>query len=419
MPNIVLFVIYFTLLLLIINYIVKKKVSDLSFWQIGAIFSFKVLLGCLYGYIFLKYYGGDDTWNFFNDSLGEYQKLIQHPGIFFNELLPGQGVMQAGSFVQGLNIYLPAIEYRLTIKMLAVFNIFSRGNYYIDVLFFESVVCWGPFLLFKLLSSHFPNKKNALSIAVFFIPSITFWISGIRAEGLLLLFMSLVLFYSNKQMDRKKFMNVLYIISGFVGIFIFRLEFLLVFLIAFFCWLVARKKTHYAIYIFLLVYIGCLCIFFLSLFASPQKNPANLIIKRQYEFFALHGKTRFKLDSLQPTAGSFIKIFPQALTNTFARPFIWEAKGSLQWVNALGILGDFALLLLVFVRPEKNIRTLLTQPLLLLFIFYGVSEIILIGYISPFPGAIVRYKSIPLLFLIIVAVILIDWKKPLINYNKK
>src|SRR5689334_3275123 len=51
-------------------------------------FGFAVLMGCLYGYIFRRYFGGDDTWMFNNQSLDEYQKLVHHPGQFLKDLLP-------------------------------------------------------------------------------------------------------------------------------------------------------------------------------------------------------------------------------------------------------------------------------------------------------------------------------------------
>ena len=129
-----LFALYFALFLYILHQIVKRKISNFSFLETAAIFSFKILLGCLYGYIFLKYYNGDDTWNFFNDSLGEYNKLINHPGQFIKDFLPYASFSQAHSFGEGIGFYLRDLEYWIMVKLLAVFNIFSRGNYYIDVL---------------------------------------------------------------------------------------------------------------------------------------------------------------------------------------------------------------------------------------------------------------------------------------------
>ena len=46
-------------------------------------------MGCLYGWVFYHYYGGDDTWNFFDESKEQTDMLLTHPAQFFQEFLPG------------------------------------------------------------------------------------------------------------------------------------------------------------------------------------------------------------------------------------------------------------------------------------------------------------------------------------------
>jgi hypothetical protein len=50
-------------------------------------------------------------------------------------------------------------------------------------------------------------------------------------------------------------------------------------------------------------------------------------------------------------------------------------------------------------------------------LFYGCTQIILIGYVVPFPGALVRYKSIPEVFLLLSFALLLDEKR-LLNRAK-
>ncbi|HTQ28494.1 MAG TPA: hypothetical protein VMI35_10210, partial [Puia sp.] len=50
--------------------------------------------------------------------------------------------------------------------------------------------------------------------------------------------------------------------------------------------------------------------------------------------------------------------------------------------------------------PFQNRKWVVGHPLMLCFLFYGISQILLIGFIVPFPGAIVRYKAIPELFIV-------------------
>lgn len=122
-----LFVFYFVVLLLLANAIVKTQ-PGIGFATVTAMFSFKVLLGCLYGYVFLHYYGGDDTWTFFQDSLTEYQKMLHHPAQFFKDISPVDDFKQTRNFIQFVKQYLYDSEYWGMRKLLAVFNIFSRGE---------------------------------------------------------------------------------------------------------------------------------------------------------------------------------------------------------------------------------------------------------------------------------------------------
>jgi len=101
MASAALFTFYFIVLLFIVFRTVRKKIYPFSFGEVTAIFSFRILLGCIYGYIFLKYYHGDDTWNFFNDSLLEHDKLINHPNVFLHDFLPNEAVKSARSFGEG------------------------------------------------------------------------------------------------------------------------------------------------------------------------------------------------------------------------------------------------------------------------------------------------------------------------------
>src|SRR5690348_3291116 len=82
-------------------------------------FGFAVLMGCLYGYIFRRYFGGDDTWMFNNQSQDEYQKLVHQPVQFFKDLLPIGAIRGGHGFGQTAEFYIMDLEYWLLPKMLA------------------------------------------------------------------------------------------------------------------------------------------------------------------------------------------------------------------------------------------------------------------------------------------------------------
>ncbi|MBS1934524.1 MAG: hypothetical protein JST96_11035 [Bacteroidetes bacterium] len=410
MLSILLFVFYvFVLTAILVRCVKVKQIAIKSSILISA-FLFKVLLGCIYGYIFLKYYGGDDTWVYHKASLKEYQLLIHNPAAFFKDFLPFSAIAGSHNFWESVKFYISDLEYCFTEKPLAFFNIFSRGNYYINVAFFDFFIFFGPLILFKLLHSLFPTKKNVLILIIFFLPTTSFWLSGIRTEGLLLLSIAVAIYFFYKWAHTKKIIFSLLSILGLMGMLILRAEFLFAFLPAFVAYSFCTPQKQKSLYVFLFSNFLSALIFFGSLLISSENNFPKIVADRQHNFFLLHGNTVLKLDTLQPTLTSFIKILPQAMSNTFFHPLLWQAKGALQILSALDVLAFWILILLAIFQRIKDWKQYLLHPLILLFIFYGVIQTILIGYIVPFPGAIVRYKIIPELLLVLAMALIVDWK---------
>jgi len=410
------FAIYFLIFLFLFYFLGRKIIPWLSPLQTSAIFIVKVILGCLYGYIFLHTYGGDDTWNFFHDSLPEKQKLFHHPLEFISDFLPRAAFAEAHSWTQGISFYLRNLEYWIMVKSLAIFNILTFDNYYADVVFFEFMTIWGPLLLLKLIDSYFPQKRNFIIIAIFFIPSIGFWLSGIRAEAMIFLAMAIILFHTRNYCDKKKWPSLIWIVLSFLGFVIFRVQYLAVFLPAYVCWLITLNTKRRTGRVYHWVYGLGILVFVLGLWISPGRNLASPMVLVQENFMALHGNTRLPLDSLKATVPGFVDVFPQAFANGFLRPWIGEARGTLQILSSLEIMAGWVLCLLLLIAPSKDRPLVLIHPLIQLFIYYGLTQILLIGFLVPFPGAIVRYKSIPELLLILSIGLSIDWTR---LYNRK
>jgi hypothetical protein len=248
-----------------------------------------------------------------------------------------------------------------------------------------------------MLIRRFPAKAGMYFLLVFFIPSISFWCSGIRSEALILLFITLAIYNGNEYVQNPNGKSAAGIGLAFAGFLLFRFQYLVFFLPAFLAYLISVRKNRSGPVYFNRVYAAVLLIFIGSLFLPPAYQLSRPMIHSQQSFFELHGNTRYALDSLQPGPLSFFKILPQAIANSSFRPYPWEGKGLLQSLSSIESIFLFAgFLFFILSFPAKNKGK---GPLLWFFIYYGVSQIIAIGYSVPFPGAIVRYRSIPLLFI--------------------
>ena len=400
--------IYTIIFISLIHRLIRNK-GLLALSELSLAFLFKVGLGCLYGYIYQRYYNGDDTWNFHIYSLQDLHKLKHEPLHYFTELLPAESFAWAGgTFWQGLSAWLHTLENDSIIKLLSIADIFSGGNYYINVVFFNFILFWGPYWLFSLLVNEFPDKRKPLLWLIFFFPPLVFWLSGIRGDGLVLFFLALLLVHFRRWLYEHKKWSVGYCMIGIVGIVIFRSQVLVLLMPALLAWFISVKCNRKPVPTFLWTYGLSGLLFFASAWVSPSKNLPGLIVERQQAFLKLQG-TRFSLDSLQPTATSFVRVLPQALSHTFIRPTIWEAKGALQIMTAVEIIFFWLLVLLAIIKRDIHVKQTLYKPLILFCMAVSLTLYIFIGYVIPFPGAIVRYKAIPELLLLCVAVTCTNW----------
>jgi hypothetical protein len=276
---------------------------------------------------------------------------------------------------------------------------------------------WGHYWLFSLYVKEFPEKRKPLLLLIFFFPPLVFWLSGIRADGLILFFLALLLVQFHRWLYDHKKRSLVYCMLAGAGIIIFRSQVILLVIPALTAWYISVKFNRKPVSTFIWVFgIGGL-LFFATAWVSPAKNLPGVIVNRQQAFMALQG-TRFPLDSLQPSVTGFARVLPQALSHTFVRPYIWEAKGALQLMTAVEIIVCWLLVITAIIKKEIHWKKTLTSPLLLFSMSFGITLYIFIGFTIPFPGAIVRYKAIPELLLLTIPIICTDWRS-LLKINKK
>jgi hypothetical protein len=389
----------------------KNDANTLTTTQITIAFLFKVVMGCAYGYIFLVNYDGDDTWFLHEYSLGQQDLLINDPWWFLAEMNPVDAFTRADGFSQNFYYYLAYLEAWLLGKPFAFLNFLSGGNYYINIVFFNIPVFIGQYWLYKLLKDRFSVATLPLFIAVFLVPPIAFWLSGLRADGILFFLIMLAGKVFIELQTRVTAKRIAIFLLALTGIAIFRSMMLFLLIPAFTAWHLSLKRSLEPIICFAGVYAVCILGFIGSTIVSPGRNAASVIVSRQEQFLALEGNTRFALDTLRPTAVSFIKVLPQAVNNTFLRPYPWEAKGALQYATVMEVLLFIVLLVVVVLRPVPGWRIILRNPFILTLLFTAFFLYLLTGYTVPFPGAIVRYKIIGEIFFLVVIVICTDWQR--------
>lgn len=396
--------------------IIEKDKFPLSYLQLSLALIIKISLACLYGYIFLRFYGGDDTWQMHMEGIEQGNLLKTNPALFFREFTPAAEIYTENK-LKFLHSYLQDLEFYIQAKTLAVFNLLTAGNYYLNAFLFSLIIFWGHYWLFSMMNDRFPGNKNLFYLVIFlFIPAV-FWISGIRSDSWLFFFTSLLLFSFNKSLRNSSLLTISGIVIGFAGMLIFRAPYAFLVLPALVAWTLSEKGNKRTSVAFIAVYGIALLLFFGSFYLSEKNAATNIIVNKQQAFFALEGNTRYSLDTLEANPLSFARILPQAVSNTILRPFPWEVKGAFQVLSVLENL-VFLIVILLFVINMIRQKILPPPPVFWALLIFAFSIYVLVGYIVPFPGAIVRYKAIPEMILLCLLVPHLPWIKNTLNWKK-
>jgi hypothetical protein len=265
----------------------------------------------------------------------------------------------------------------------------------------------------------FPGKKVQVVLATFLVPSFLYWCSGIHREGLIFLGISIVVYqvYFGSVENKFSIKRILYILLGLLLMTLLRNFLLVILLPALFVWLLCIRWPKHTAAIYCFSYLFFIIAFFNLRSIRPEMDFPQAVVNKQQEFLKLQGgASTIPITKLEPTAISFLKNTPQAISLAVIRPYPKDVRHLLSLAAAVEInllLALFIVYLLFGIKnnPKKNF--------IWFCIFFSFSLLLAIGFSQNNLGAIVRYRSIVFPFLIVPLVAGIDWNRFFQLFNGK
>lgn len=371
------------------------------------------MAGIFYGWIGI-YYGQFaymyDTWAYHYSSIDEYKLLFQNPSEYFSNLFHSGYEHKFGGFFAAENSWWNDLKSNMFIKFLSAVNVFSFGNYYVNVIFFSFITFTGPVAMYRVFSDVFPGKKVHVLLATFFIPSFAYWTSGIHKDGLVFMAISLIVYHVYFSLKERAFRisRILPLFISFIIIISFR-NFLLAILIpALVAWILSYKIQKRNAIVYISTYLVCGLLFFSLRYVFPAFDFPQAVVEKQKAFKTLQGNSGIDPPELKPSVGSFLVTTPHALASTTLRPH----PGDVKHILSMAAATETALLLLLFLLfllwRTNGVRSI---SLIWFCVFFSFSFLLSIGFTVNFLGAIVRYRSIVLPLLFVPVISLIDWSR--------
>jgi hypothetical protein len=382
------------------------KSDTLTKKYILSFFFIKIIAGFSYTYIFKNILNGQDIFAFFNDSQIAFSALKDNP-LYYFQLVFGKNDFdpiprQLFPYVDAMGFWFDQGNY-VMVRINALFHLFSFGFFGVHVVFISFLSLIGIYNIYRFFEPSFPGDKVLLITFLFFTPSIVFWYSGLHKEAVVVFALGLILnSYQHIIKDQFKLIWLLAIIIGTLLLLMVRFYVFAVFLpglVALF--LSYRLKSIPKFYLFFSTYLLFLIISFIIDAMFPQISPFNEIVHRQAHFLSIKGNTSYAIPILDGSIIGTLKHIPNALLNALIHPVPKDCWTS-SFLCFLAMIESYIILaLLIFSAFKMKWSRLKNDAVINYCLFSSISLLIIIGLIVNNAGALVRYKSVVLPFLMV------------------
>ncbi|MGG9961139.1 hypothetical protein [Ferruginibacter sp. SUN106] len=410
----ILFIVYLLIFCWLLTKVRFVKNSGLSNKYILLLFGAKIFAGLAIGWISIHIYStGNDYWDVNREGWSEYQLLWSDPKEYFSNLFTSNYQQGYGGLFDSFQSFWNDLRNNIIIKMLSVCDIFSRGNYYINSLFFNFVGFLGHVAFYKIFIQIYRKQQLAVIVCCFLLPSMLYFTSGVQKDNIVFTTLGFLLYavYQSLNKNRWTAKRLAIIFIAFIMLFLIRSYVLINLLPALTIWILVSKYKWPPLKSFIIGYIITGVLFFNVNAIVNSIDPLKTVTNKQAAFFTLPiAATQIKLDTLYPNFKSFAFNAPQAFNHLLLRPYPTElpAKSLLPINIELIIFQLCFILFLLFKRkaiPEEK------DAFIIFGIFFSMTMFLFIGYIMPNLGSIVRYRSVYLPFLMAPVICRINWEK--------
>ncbi len=372
------------------------------------------------GFIYQFYYGGGDTFTFYTHGASHiFDAFMQDIGVGF-KLLTSHGEFDPETYKYSAKIwtYRDASSF-FVVRIATLFGLISFNCYSAVALWFAFISFWGLWLMYQSFAKIYPELNTKLAIAIFFIPTVFFWGSGILKDTITLAATGFLVYaFIQVFFERRNIVlnTVLALLMAYV-VFSIKLYVLLsiapALIVWFFIYRVGRvRQIALRIIIAPVFILSGLAIAFILIREVGETSERYQLDKlaetaqvTAYDIRYWTGKdagSGYSLGELDGTYWSMFKLAPAAVNVALFRPYLWEVNNPLMLLSALEALG--LLLLLVYVLWKNKFRHILQSlksPIILFCLIFSIIFAFGVGISTYNFGTLSRYRIVMIPFFLI------------------
>ena len=406
--------IYLVMIFLLARVVAKKGLEKESCYKYFVTGLFAKIFGglgvCL---TYIYYYHGGDTIAYFHDVRLLSQLSYTSPANLFYVLKKSAMTSvewHSMNFFMHDEPYMSRDAYAwFVIKCTWFFGLPALGSFFATVVLINVVTFIPIWKFYKIFVKEFPNLEREFAIAVFFIPSVAFWGSGLLKDNLTFSAVCLYSYaiYNILILKRNYFIHSLQIIFSYYILTSVKPYIFFALLPGSFLWMASILMNQFSNRLIrrvtapvLLVVAGLTGYFALAKMGDKlgDFNLDNVMTKATATQQDLKQESymgnSFDIGDFDPTPISMLSKAHLAIIAALFRPFLWEARNPVMLVSGLEnfILLLFALYILFKVRVIYLFRLVLKHHLLLFSMVFSLFFAFGVGLSTSNFGSLVRYK---------------------------
>lgn len=372
----------------------------------------KIIGGLAVGFIYQFYYGGGDTFTYFNlGSKYIWEAFKDSPVLAVKLIFAGRDyVGDTFEYASKIYTYGDPSSY-FVVRVAGVLDILTFHTYSATAVLFASISFSGLWALYHVFYRMYPKLHLQLAIAIFFVPSVFFWGSGILKDTITMGALGWATYAIYNLMIAKRHMLVaaLLLLSSLFTIYTIKVYILLCFLPASILWIAYIRmgkvknlilKIMVAPIILMLAGIGG----YYSIIKVAENNPRYNIetIAETAEETArwIHYVSQreqgsaYSLGDFDYSPAGMARKFPLAVWVTLYRPYLWESHNIVMLFSALESFTLLLFTLYVFYRVglTRVFGHVTSKPILTFCFVFAIIFSFAVGLTTYNFGTLVRYK---------------------------
>jgi len=384
----------------------------------------KVLGGFMFTMVYMYYYKLGDVFSYFSSSVALANLARQDILKYIQAMVMDNNWENYHKFFDrstGFPVNYVYIDDRtyLLVKMVSPLALISMNSFVLTTAMVSTVAYGGVWKLYRMLVRYYPSIQGQLAFAVLFFPSSVFWGSGIVKDT----FAFSGLCYYIHAMDviffRKKGVMgtwITMVIGALLMVLLKPYVFMMLFPASLF-WVLYRRVQKFrnvlirasvlpaTAVILLMVTLNVLQRLEGRLGKFSLERALDTVVVAQNDMKrSQYGANYFDLGNIEPTWGSVLSKFPQAVFAGLFRPLLNDVNNFAMLLSALE--NTFIVLVMLYILIRSKVvfffQLILKNPLLQMCYLFAIGYAFMIAVTTPNFGAMVRFK-IPLLPLFMTA----------------